>query len=119
MACSDLEGILHGDFLQGFIIPLTADEAVTRGLTEPDTKFSIGNRTDYDLKKVFDGLNEVALAEDDIAALRNLYALSLQFHDLPPQTSLYRWAVALTRKSPSKLWLRAFPERAGSSKLCK
>jgi hypothetical protein len=84
MAGSDPVGIFHCHLFQGFIISLSADQAMARGLAEADSEFCIGNRTNDDLKKVFDGLDEVALAEDDIAALRNLYTLSLQFHQLPP-----------------------------------
>src|SRR4030043_68924 len=72
MASPNSHGILHGHFLERLIISFSSDQAVAGRLAESNSEFGIRNRSDDNLIKILDCLNEVGLTKNDITSLKNI-----------------------------------------------
>lgn len=83
MAGSHAHGVLGGEPSQFLVISFDTDQTGAGSLTE--TYSELGMRTarnDY-LIEILDGLDEVALAYNDIAAFGNGKTYVFNFHDTP------------------------------------
>ena len=80
VAQSDHEGVSGGDGLRVFggdafelgIVAVDADQAVAGGFVEGNAEFHLRDGVDDGLVEILDGLDEVAVAHDDVAVLRRM-----------------------------------------------
>ena len=70
MASPNLENVLHGSFLQCLVISLPSDETGPRSLTESNAEFSAGDSANHNLVKIFNGLDEMRLPQNDVVSFR-------------------------------------------------
>ena len=66
--------------LQRLVIAVHAREARPGGFVERDAELHLRDRVDQRLVNVLDGLDEVGLAHNDVAALGNFQRNRFQFH---------------------------------------
>jgi len=71
MSSRDLFQISHGSLLQGLIIALEPNQAVTRGLGKGQAEFSLGAAAAHNFVQILNGFDKVRLAENTVAPLRD------------------------------------------------
>ena len=80
MAGGEGGGVADGEGLERFIVAVGAGEAGAGGLVEGDAEFHLRDGVDDRLINVLYGLDEVGLAEDEIAAFGDLERHEFQLH---------------------------------------
>jgi hypothetical protein len=79
MARADRLSVEYRHLLQLLVIPVHPNQARPRRLVEGDSELHLGRRIDDGLVQIFDGLDEMARAQNEVAAIRNLQADRVDF----------------------------------------
>ena len=73
-------GVAGGQGLEGFVVAVHARETRPGGFVERDAELHLRHRVDQRFVEVFHGLDEVRLAQNDVAALGNFERNRFQLH---------------------------------------
>ncbi len=76
----DGAGILNRILLQLIVVSIEAGEAIARSLIEGDPELQVRRGIDHRFVDIFHRLDEMALADDQIAVLRHAQTNRFQFH---------------------------------------
>jgi hypothetical protein len=82
VARADGGGYFPGSVAQLAVVAVGAGEAGSGSLVESETKLDLWRRVYQSFIEIFDGLDEVALAENDVGVLRNAERDSVKIQGL-------------------------------------
>ena len=77
--CDSLR-IRRGITFQSLVVPVDPGKAIARCFVERDAKLHLRHRVDNRFVDIFNGLDEVALPDNNVSVLRNFQADRFQFH---------------------------------------
>ncbi len=78
--CGKVLGVLRGQRFEGVVIAVHADQARAGGFIEGDAEFHLWDRVYDGLVNIFDGLDEMRLAQNQVAVFRDFQRYQFQFH---------------------------------------